>query len=104
MSTQEIRDIYKKVEIQQRQVQERLVKEKNQTLENRLARVFAKYFELIQNPKVSLAMQEEAKRDMDKTLDIIRMDSDHDVIMALTNNLITKKYKEKLRLELEVTV
>ena len=96
MSTQEIRDIFKKVEIQRAQVSERVKKETTKTLESQLASVFKKYFELIQNPKISLAMQEQAKRDMDKTLDIIRMDSDHDVILALTNNLITKKYKEKI--------
>ncbi len=42
-------------------------------------------------------MIDEAKRDMGKTLNIIVMDSDHDVIMALTNNLLKKQFTEKLK-------
>ncbi len=67
------------------------------TLESQLTRVFKSYFELLQNPKISVAVIDEAKRDMGKTLDIIRMDSDHDVIMALTNNLLKKQFMDKLK-------
>lgn len=97
MSTQEIRDIYKKSQITKQQAQEKLRKEMSNTLEGQLSRVFKKYFELLQDPKISVAVQDEAKREMDNTLDIIRMDTDHDVIMALTNNLVKKQYMEKIK-------
>lgn len=97
MSTQEIIDIYKRVEIQRDQFKERLKDAKANTLEKQLTNVFTKYFDMLQNPKIPVAMIDEAKRDMTKTLSIIVMDSDHDVIMALTNNLIEKKYREKIK-------
>ena len=97
MSTPEIVNIFKKVEIQRDQAQQRLKDKMNNTLEKQLTRVFKIYFELLQNPKIPVAAIDEAKRDMTKTLDIIRMDSDHDVIMALTNNILKEKYVRKLK-------
>jgi len=97
LSTQEVRDIYKKVQIAKEQVSKKTREAINSTLESRLTRVFDEYWKLLQNPKISASDMDEAKRDMSKMLDIIQMDSDHDVIMALTNNEITRKYKENLR-------
>ncbi len=97
MSTQEIIDIYKRVEIKRDQAKKNYKTKIANTLESQLTRVFKSYFELLQNPKMSVATIDEAKRDMTKTLDIIRMDSDHDVIMALTDNLLKKQYVDKMK-------
>ena len=97
MSTPEIVNIFKKVEIQREQDKEKFKAKMKNTLEGQLTRVFKKYFELLQNPKISVSQIDEAKRDMTTTLDIIRMDSDHEVIMALTNNILKEKYVRKLK-------
>ncbi len=97
MSTQEVRDIYKKVQIAKDQVSKKTKEAISNTLESQLTGVFDKYWKLLQNPKISASSMDEAKRDMSRMLDIIQMDSDHDVIMALTNNEIARKYKEKFK-------
>ncbi len=97
MSTPEIIDIYKKVEIKRDQAVQKMKDKMNNTLEGQLTRVFKSYFELLQNPKIPVALVDEAKRDMSKMLDVVRMDSDHDVIMALTDNILKKQYVEKLK-------
>ena len=96
MSTQEIRDIYSKVEIRRNQISKEVQELLAKGMESQLTSVFKKYYELLQNPKISVAVIDEAKRDMTKMLDIVVMDSDHDVIMALTNSVIEKKYKERI--------
>ncbi len=96
MSTQEIRDIYKKVVIGREQEKGKLKKEVEVTLEKRMTTVFGKYFKMLQDPKVSVADQDTLKRDMGKMIDIIHMDTDHDVIMALTDNLLMDKAKKKM--------
>ncbi len=97
MSTPEIRDIYKKVVAQRQATSERVKAEVGKTIEGQLTAVFKKYWDLLQNPKIPVSEIDEAKRNMTRMLDTMLMDSDHDVIMALTNNLISEKYKEKLK-------
>ena len=96
MSQAEIKDIYAKVLITRNQTSERTKQLKAETMDNQLVRTFGKYFQLLQNPKISVAVQDKAKRDITTFLDTILMNSDHDVIMALTNMEIAKKYKDKL--------
>lgn len=98
MSTQEIVDIYTRVEIQRGQTAKKVRAEIQNTLGGKLTSVFTKYFELLKDPKTPIAVQDEAKREMTKTLNIIVMDSDHDVIMALTNNMLIEKAKEKRKI------
>jgi len=97
MSQAEIKDIYKKVLINREQISERALKAKEDTMEGQMTRIFGKYFALLQDPKISVAVQDEAKRDISEFLEKIQMNSDHDVIMALTNMEISKQYKEKLK-------
>jgi hypothetical protein len=97
LSTQEIRDIYKKVQIAKTQTSEKVKKETEETLTATLNRVVGKYMMLLQDPKVPVSDMDEAKREMSNMLDILQMDSDHDVIMALTNNEIKRQYMEKLK-------
>jgi hypothetical protein len=97
LSQAEIKDIYAKVQINREQISKRALEQKEATMESQLTRIFGKYFQLLQDPKISVAVQDEAKRDISRFLDDIQMNSDHDVIMALTNMEITKQYKEKLK-------
>lgn len=69
----------------------------NESIHKRVTEMFTKYFDLLKDPKIAVGLQDELKREMTKTLDIIVMDSDHDVIMALTNLALEKQYKEKIK-------
>lgn len=103
MSTQEIRDIYKNIVIQREQTSKHTKDVIKDTLSKQLTRVFDSYWKLLQSPKVSQHDMDEAKRQMSKTLEIFVMDSDHDVIQALTNNVISKQYKDKVLKTLDVS-
>jgi hypothetical protein len=97
MSQEEIRDIYSKIQVQRDQVSEKLRKQMDENINARLTRLFSKYFEMLQKGHISQKQQDDAKRDMSKFLESTVMNSDHDVIMALTNLEIERKYKEKIK-------
>jgi len=97
MSTQEIREIFKNAQIVKIQASKRLQAQKDASLEAMLTRIYTNYFDLLKDPKVPVGVQDQLKREMTECLSIIEMDSDHDVIMALTNNMIEKKYKDKIK-------
>lgn len=96
MSTQEIRDIYKKIQVQKFQASEHTKKVMEETIEHRLTILFGKYFAMINSEATPPKMLEDTKRDIGKMLEVMVMDSDEDVIKALTNNEIKKIYIKKM--------
>ncbi len=100
MSTKEIVNIYKTIKIRREQTNKKLRDEIKGNTEAFLNITFQKYFKLINTPSISQSVKDTLQRDMTKTLSIIVMDSDHEVIMALTNNLLREKFNKTIQQEL----
>ena len=96
MSDSEIKKIYSQVLIRRDQAHKELDELMNKTLGTRLTQLFSKYWELITKSDTPTATVDQAKREMSKFLEDMAMHTDHEVIMILTNNLITQKYKAKV--------
>lgn len=95
-----VESIYKKVLITRSQISKRTKETTNNTVTTQLNKAFAKYYDLLGNPRVSEYDMQKAQRDMTDTLDLCVMHTDEDVIKILTNELITEKYKQKALLTL----
>lgn len=95
-----VESIYKKVLITRNQISERLKEQKDNSVTTRLNKVFAKYYDLLGNPKISEHDMQKSIRDMTDTLDICLMHSDEGVIKALTNELLVEKEQQKKLLTL----
>jgi hypothetical protein len=91
-----VESIYKKIQITKAQTSEKTKQHKEELLSSQLERVYSKYMQLLQSPNISQKDVMDATRDINNTLDLCLMHSDDDVIKALTNEAITKQYKEKV--------
>lgn len=92
-----VEQLYKKIQVRKEQEKEdRTQNAISITLEKRIDNVIKKYLQVLQNPKISQKDQQDAINYMNKTIKILQMHSDHDVIMALTNEAISEKYKQKV--------
>ena len=96
MSDSEIKKIYSQVLIRRDQAHQKLEDMMSKTTGSRLTQLFSKYYQLMQDPLTPVGVIDEAKRNMSKFLEDMAMHTDHEVIMVLTNNLITQQYKAKV--------
>ena len=92
-----VESLYKKISVsRQQQVQERTRELVEESIMNRMSNLFGRTLEAYDDPKIPRQKLDELKQDLAKTFDLIVMHTDHDVIMALTNEAITKNFKNKI--------
>lgn len=96
-----VESIYKKVLVTRNQISKKTKTSIDENVTTNLNKVFAHYYDLLANPKISEYNMQKAQRDMNKTLDLCLMHTDEDVIKILTNDLITEKYKQKAMLTVD---
>ena len=91
-----VESIFRKVEVTKIQTSERSQEQIRDNVNTRMQRVFNKVFNIYQNPSLPQETKDIIKRQFSETLDLIVMHSNSEVINALTNNLITEKFKKKV--------
>lgn len=94
ITDEKVKKIYKKVNTERMQISTQTQKETNELLFTRLNHLCNSMLKIMSKPE-SRKQHDDMKRDLSNLLDYVVMNTDHDVIMELSNEFIFDYLKQK---------